>query len=59
MFSTLPLVVVGGVNLAGQRTWYSQGDASQLDSSAVSDVVCPTGSGPGLEWTWGTSYGMP
>jgi hypothetical protein len=59
LFNTfLPLVIVGAVNVTGQRTEYSQGVATELDSSAVGNVVCPDGNGMGLQMKQGTSFGM-
>jgi hypothetical protein len=55
---SLPLVVVGAVDIFGTRTVYSQGVAAELDSSAVGDVVCPNGEGEGLQLLSGTSLGM-
>jgi hypothetical protein len=51
-------VIVGAVNVTGQRTEYSQGVATELDSSAVGNVVCPDGNGMGLKMKQGTSFGM-
>lgn len=54
----MPLVVVGAVDIFGERTFYSQGITAELDTSAVGDVVCPSGAGEGLQWRSGTSLGI-
>jgi hypothetical protein len=58
LYTSLPLVVVGSVDLSGRRVDSSQGLAAELDSSAVGIVVCPSSRGAVLQQLRGTSFGM-
>jgi hypothetical protein len=54
----IPLIIVGAVNLFGNRTPYSQGTYEEISVSAVGNVNCPNSDGETVTPERGTSFGM-